>query len=64
MTKYFLLLTFLLNVSVAVVSRAEDVDGVKMLTPNQQRRIVQINHDLPTDVLDHPGTPIRWPNCG
>src|ERR1041385_2880282 len=38
-----------------LIARAAPEDGESMLTPNQQRRITQINNDLPYDLLNHPG---------
>jgi hypothetical protein len=49
------LLALALNMSLMSVVLAADVDGEKMLTPNQQRRILQVNHDLPTDMRNQPG---------
>jgi hypothetical protein len=50
-----LLLAFLLSLSMANVSRAADVDGERLVTPNQERRVVQVNRDLPKDLLDQSG---------
>jgi hypothetical protein len=45
----------LLNLLLAAALRAEPVDGEKLVTPNQQRRVVQVNQDLPRDIVDQPG---------
>jgi len=50
-----LLMALAISVSLMGVASAADVDGEKMLTPNQQRHIVQVNHDLPTDMRNQPG---------
>ena len=49
-----LLFVLLGSLSVSVMARADDADGEAMLTPNQQRRITQVNHDLPTDLQNQP----------
>jgi hypothetical protein len=48
------LLAFSLGLSMPMVLHAAAEDGEKLMTPNQQRRIVQVNQDLPKDVLDQP----------
>jgi len=56
MDKRCLLLAFLLNLFIPpLVSRAADVDGERIVTPNQQRRVVKVNQDLPKDMLDQTG---------
>jgi hypothetical protein len=44
-----------LNLLLATAARAEPVDGERQRTPNQQRRVVQVNQDLPKDILDQAG---------
>src|ERR1035437_460854 len=50
-----LMLALAMNLPLACLALAADVDGVKMLTPNQERHIKQVNHDLPTDMRNQPG---------
>ena len=52
MVPRFLLLAVLLNLSLAGAARGAAEDGESLMTPNQQRRVVQVNHDLPQDFLD------------
>jgi hypothetical protein len=44
-----------LNLLLVTASPAEPVEGERLLTPNQQRRIVQVNEDLPKDIVDQAG---------
>ena len=48
----FWLLAILLNLSMATAARGADEEGESLITPNQQRRVVQVNRDLPQDILD------------
>lgn len=41
-----------LNLLCATVSPAEPVEGESLVTPNQQRRAVKVNEDLPKDIVD------------
>jgi len=50
----FILLAIILSFFLAYMAHADATDGEKMLTPNQQRRIVQVNQDLPKDIVDQP----------
>jgi hypothetical protein len=43
-----------LTMFLATVSLAAPAGGERELTPNQQRRIVQVNQDLPKDIVDQP----------
>jgi hypothetical protein len=51
----FWLLAFLLILSTAVASHSADVDGESLITPNHQRRVAQVNGQLPNDILDQSG---------
>jgi hypothetical protein len=42
----------LLNLSMATAARGAEEAGESLITPNQQRRAVQVNQDLPKDILD------------
>jgi len=55
MVPRYLLLAFLLNFTLAMGARGAAEDGESLMTPNQQRRVVQVNHDLPQDFVDQKG---------
>jgi hypothetical protein len=44
-----------LNLLLALALHADPIEGEKLVTPNQQRRVVQVNQDLPKDIVDQAG---------
>jgi hypothetical protein len=50
----FAVVVLLFNVSIPIVARAADAQDESSITPNQRRRVVQVNHDLPTDMQSQP----------
>lgn len=52
MASRFRLLAILFNLSMATAAHGADEAGDSLITPNQQRRVAQVNRDLPQDILD------------
>ena len=48
------LAALLISFTSAMLARADEAVGEKILTPNQQRHIVKVNEDLPGDMKDQP----------